>query len=374
MPVTRERSGGSKKRLVAVVAATALMAGAAGGVIGTQFGSNSSSSTTAGSTFTAPATSGNTNVSLPDGSVAKVADTVLPSVVSIEERGASGGGSGSGVVIDSAGLILTNNHVVEGAANGGTLTVTLNDGRTSSASIVGRDSGSDLAVIKVANLNNLSAIQLGSSSNLAVGQTVVAIGSPLGLSGTVTSGIVSALNRPVQTGGSDGPSADSQLAVLNAIQTDAAINPGNSGGALVDLAGRLVGINSAIASLSSGQGQAGSIGLGFAIPIDQASKVAEQIVKTGKVQHGKLGVSAGNARTPALGAALESITPGSPAAAAGLKVGDVVTGFGKQRIDGADALVAAVRSSQPGDKIEITYSRGAASATATVTLGSDATS
>ena len=362
----------SPRSLVAVVAATALMAGAAGGVIGTQFGSDSSSTTSA-SSFTAPTDTGRSaTVSLPDGSVAKVADTVLPSVVSIEVRSSRGGGSGSGVIIDPVGLILTNNHVIEQAVDNGALRVTLNDGRTAEATIVGRDAGSDLAVIKVEGLSNLAAIQIGSSGSLSVGETVVAIGSPLGLSGTVTSGIVSALNRPVQTGASDGPGADSELATLNAIQTDAAINPGNSGGPLVDLAGRLVGINSAIANLSRGSGQAGSIGLGFAIPIDQAAKVADQLIKTGKAEHGRLGVTAENATTPALGAALVQVSPDSPASAAGLTVGDVVTGFAQQRIDGADSLVAAVRSSQPGDKVELTYSRGGTSKTVTVTLGSDA--
>jgi len=206
-------------------------------------------------------------------SVQQVAAKVLPSVVQIQEISGSQGGEGSGVVLSPDGMILTNNHVVEAAAGGARqLTVTLKDGTSAQASIIGRDPSADVAVIKMAHQTNLTPIALGRSATLAVGQDVVAVGSPLGLAGTVTTGIVSALNRPVSAGGA----GSGQVSVLDAIQTDAAINPGNSGGALVNLNGELVGINSAIASLgaSSSSTQSGSIGLGFAIPIDQAQRIA----------------------------------------------------------------------------------------------------
>ncbi len=229
--------------------------------------------------------------SLPTGSVAKVAAAVLPSVVSIQFSNGSTGGSGSGVVISNDGLILTNNHVVEAAANGGSLTVNFTDGQSTSGEIVGRDPSADIAVIRVSGIDNLVPVKMGTSSDLQVGQSVVAIGEPLGLTGTVTTGIVSAINRPVTAG--DGGTNSS---VLNAIQTDAAINPGNSGGALVNLKGELVGINSAIATLGASTGsQSGSIGLGFAIPIDEAKWIADELVQNGTATHSQLGISIGDA-------------------------------------------------------------------------------
>jgi putative serine protease PepD len=318
-------------------------------------------------------TGSTTNVVLPTGSVAAVARNVLPSVVSIQFASPNGsGGEGSGVILTADGQILTNNHVVEGAANGGSLTVTLSDGSRVAATIVGRDPVTDLAVIQAKNVSGLTPATLGSSASLQVGQSVVAIGSPLGLAGTVTTGIVSAVDRPVVT--SPETAAGGAGSVLDAIQTDAAINPGNSGGPLVNLRGQVVGINSAIASLgASGGGQSGSIGLGFSIPIDQAKAVAAQLVASGTAEHGRLGVTVENSPGNILGAKLGQVTPGSPAAAAGLKSGDVITGFGDQPIDSADALVAAVRSQQPGDQVKVTYVRGGQQATTMVTLGSDAT-
>ena len=258
---------------VAVVAALAATLGAGVGA-GVVLATGDDPTTTTISSATAGVAS---QADLPAGSVSRVADKVLPSVVSIQFSNGTSGGSGSGVVISDTGLILTNNHVVEPAASGGSLTVNFTDGTSTNAEIVGRDPSADLAVIRVDNVDGLVPVALGSSDDLQVGQTVVAIGSPLGLTGTVTTGIVSAKNRPVTAG--DG-STDSS--VLNAIQTDAAINPGNSGGALVNLKGELVGINSAIATLGASQGaQSGSIGLGFAIPIDQAKWIVDQLVTTG---------------------------------------------------------------------------------------------
>jgi len=292
-------------------------------------------------------------------------------VVSIGVRGGGGQGTGTGVILSSDGLILTNNHVVEAAADGGAVSVTFNDGRTARARIVGRDPSSDLAVIKAENVSGLQPATLGSSAGLRVGQQVVAVGSPLGLSGTVTTGIVSALNRPVRAGGSELPGQD-RSTVLDAIQTDAPINPGNSGGPLVNMRGEVVGINSAIATLGGTLGgQSGSIGLGFAIPIDQARPIADQLAKGGTAQHARLGVSVRDKTGDAgegQGAELADVVAGGAAAKAGLRQGDVITKLGGRSIDSADALVAAVRSHRPGESVELTYLRGGQSATATVEL------
>ncbi len=347
---------------VALVLATALLAGGVGGGIGV-WAAGQDDGTTAAIGSTTPSTTTRT-VLLPDSSIEKVAADVLPSVVSIQVRAGQSSGSGSGVILSADGLVLTNNHVVEAAASGGSLTVTLQDGRSFDATLVGRDPGSDLAVIRATDASGLDAAKLGSSADLVVGQTVVAIGSPLGLSGTVTSGIVSAKNRPVVTD-SD---ATGEGAVLDAIQTDAAINPGNSGGALVNLQGEVVGINSAIATLSSGGGQSGSIGLGFAIPIDQAKRIADEILESGTASRAQLGVTVGDAEGG--GARIGEVTSGGAADRAGLRSGDVVRTFGDRVIDSADALVAAVRSATPGAGVPVTYERDGTTATVTVTLGS----
>jgi putative serine protease PepD len=296
-------------------------------------------------------------------------------VVSIEVSGQGGAGEGSGVIISSDGQILTNNHVVALAANGGQLRVTFNDGKTASAEILGRDPSSDLAVIKASGVSDLKPAKLGSSADLQVGQQVVAIGSPLGLQGTVTSGIVSALNRPVRTGSSDTPGGQGDSAVFNAIQTDAAINPGNSGGPLVNMGGEVIGINSAIASLSQGGSQqSGSIGVGFAIPIDKARGVATQLAKGQQPSSAFLGVTVQDATGSTPGAQVATVQSGSPAADAGLKEGDVITKVGDTSIDGADALVAAVRGEAAGTKLTVSYVRDGATDTAEVTLGSQSSS
>ena len=297
------------------------------------------------------------SVSRSDGSVAAVAAKVLPSVVSISTRSNSGAGTGSGFIIRPDGYILTNNHVVSDAANNqGKITVSLNNDQQYSAKIVGRDPSYDLAVIKIA-ASGLPALSLGNSDEAVVGDQVIAIGSPLGLKGTVTTGVISAKNRPVTAGGN----ADGESAFINALQTDAAINPGNSGGPLVNASGAVIGVNSAIASLgSSFGGQSGSIGLGFAIPINQAKRTAEQLIATGKSSHPILGISLDmNFAGP--GAVIpntrRSIIAAGPADKAGLQSGDVITYLDGEKIDNADELIVAIRSHAPGDKVEITFTR-----------------
>ncbi len=297
--------------------------------------------------------------SLPAGSVEQVAAKVVPSVVKLETNLGKQSEEGSGIILSTDGLVLTNNHVVA-AANGGPgapdgtvqTKVTFANGATTSFKVVGTDPSSDIAVVQAVGATGLTPITLGSSANLRVGQDVVAIGSPLGLEGTVTTGIVSALNRPVAAGGD----AQNQNTVLDAIQTDAAINPGNSGGALVNMNGELVGVNSAIATLGgdSGQSQSGSIGLGFAIPVDQAKRIADELIQSGTASHASLGVQVGNDASVD-GAKIVDVTGGGAAASAGLPSGVVVTKIDDRVIGSADALVAAVRSRAPGDKVTLTY-------------------
>ncbi|MDR3660452.1 MAG: trypsin-like peptidase domain-containing protein [Mycobacterium sp.] len=363
----------------------------------------------------------------PVGSVEQVSAKVLPSVVKLQIQSGQQSEEGSGIVLSADGLILTNNHVVAAAnqaaggqdsmpaqsiPNGGLprgmspfgqlpggpqdgsgadgqdpsfggpstapsgrvsqgvkATVTLSDGRSVPFTVVGADPADDIAVVRAQNVSDLTPISIGSSKDLRVGQNVVAIGSPLGLQGTVTTGIISALNRPVTTGDEQ----SGQHSVMSAIQTDAAINPGNSGGALVDMNGNLIGVNSAIASLGggpdSGGAQPGSIGLGFAIPVDQAKRIADQLVSGGTVQHASLGVKLAD-NNSGQGAAVAGVTAGGPAAAAGLAQGAVITKVDDQPIDGPEALVAAIRSKAPGDNVTVTYSDpSGASRSVQVTLG-----
>ena len=355
--------------LIAVALAAGLIGGGGGAVVTHQLDGNSPAAPAA---LSAPVASTKTG----SNAVEQVAARLLPSVVSIEERAPDGsGGEGTGVVLSTDGLILTNNHVVAEAANGGTLSVTLNNGSTSSATIVGRDPVTDLAVIRAKGVSGLRPATLGSSAALRVGESVVAIGSPLGLQGSVTSGIVSALDRPVRTGAEAG-TGDTTSTVIDAVQTDAAINPGNSGGPLVNLAGQVVGINSAIASLGSGSGQSGSIGVGFSIPIDQARGIAKQLIASGQATHAQLGVSVRDAvssdSSGTQGAYLAVVAAGGGAQAAGLRAGDIVTKVSNRPIDGADALIAAIRSHRPGQKVTLTYVRGGKTLQTTVTLGDDA--
>ncbi len=303
-------------------------------------------------------------------SVAGIAAAVLHSVVSIQTASASGEGTGSGFVIRQDGYLLTNNHVVAAAADGGQIKVAFGDGSTSPATIVGRDPFSDLAVLKVPR-GDLKPVTLGDSSSVAVGDPVVAVGSPLGLAGTVTSGIISALDRPVRAGGSEsGTGADADTTYLSAIQTDAAINPGNSGGPLLDGDARVVGINSAIATLSTSSGQAGSIGLGFAIPINQARRVAQQLISTGKATRTVIGASIDGTYHGAVDGVKLGDVPSGPAHNAGLKTGDVITRFGPKVVDDPVALIADIRAQTPGTQVKLTYVRDGKTASTTVTLGS----
>jgi len=373
--------------LAALTLAVALVGGGVGGAIGYNAASDSGSRHSS-SALAIPISS--SKLPAPTGSVQAVAAKVLPSVVSIDVSnlpnnrsvfpgfpglpgGDNGGnvveGSGSGVVLSSDGLILTNNHV----AGAGDLAVTFQNGRTVRAKLVQSDKTTDLAVIKADGVTDAAPISFGRSADLAVGQEVVAIGSPLGLSGTVTSGIVSALHRPIQpqdSGAGDGTNPP----VIDGIQTDAPINPGNSGGALVDMNGNLIGITSAIASLGGGLGgQSGSIGLGFAIPVDQARVIADKLAKGEAPAHALLGVEVRSSPDLAQrGALINRVSAGGPADKAGLKKGDLVTKIDNRPIDTNDGLVASVHSHQPGDKVTLTYIRGNETKDVDVILGSDA--
>jgi len=302
------------------------------------------------------------------------AAAVEPSVVSVRVEASDGSGDqGSGVILDTAGRVLTNNHVVATVGSGDSLSVALSDGRTFSASVVGTDPASDLAVLTLNDAPaGLKPATFADSSMVKVGDAVMAIGNPLGLSDTVTTGIVSALNRPVNTGPSEqqpqSPSGSAQpqseQVVTNAIQTDASINPGNSGGALVDSGGRVIGITSSIASLSSSATtQAGSIGLGFAIPANEAKDVAAQLITTGTVKHAYLGVSLADGMAGVGGGAqrqaavIGAVTSGGPAANAGLQADDAIIALNGQFIDGADSLVAQIRALHPGTSVTLTIVR-----------------
>ncbi|WP_235833794.1 S1C family serine protease [Aeromicrobium chenweiae] len=313
-----------------------------------------------------------TDTKVSGGTVQAVAAKVLPSVVQINVKGQQESGSGTGIIISSDGEILTNNHVVDVAGDGGTITVAFNDGSNAKAEIVGTDVKTDLAVIKAEGKSGLEPATLGDSADLKVGQEVIAIGSPFGLESTVTSGIISALNRPVSS--SDGTGTGTPT-TFPAVQTDAAINPGNSGGPLVDLEGNVIAINSAIRSGTTTSGESGSIGLGFAIPIDLAKNVAKQLLDGKKVQHAQIGVSVDNFLGPdgitGVGAQVEGVTAGGAAEKAGLKKGDVITAVNGTLIPSSEALVAAVRGFNPGEKITLTYTRGGKKAETDVTLGSD---
>ncbi|MFR9731003.1 S1C family serine protease [Saccharopolyspora sp. MS10] len=350
VPVQEHRPAGKRNTLVvtALVGALAigLIGGGVGGFVGYQLGSSGASSQGTSLEQQQPARSAST---APAGSVQAVAQKVLPSVVQLQVQSARGSGEGSGIVLSQDGYILTNAHVAEGAGQG-RLTAMFNDNRTASVRVVGSDPKSDLAVVK-ADITGLTPAELGRSDDLPVGSPVVAIGSPFGLSGTVTSGIISAKDRPVRAGGQSGD----QDSVLNALQTDAAINPGNSGGPLVDMDGRVVGINSAIYSPGSGQEQGGSVGLGFAIPIDQAQRTAKELKDTGSATQTTLGVSIQSA--PQGGAVVAQVVGGGPAQQAGIQNGELITKFDGRYIEDADALVASVRSHQPGQKVAVTLAQ-----------------
>jgi putative serine protease PepD len=399
VPPKRSRAGALAFGALAIAVVSAGIGGAAASVINHngQLAIASDGTSLGGGIPSVPA--GNA----PVGTVEQVAAKVVPSVVMLETDLGRQSEEGSGIILSADGLILTNNHVVATAANPGhagprheppeggaprepdpqepdprdpegeraggrpKTTVTFSDGRTAEFTVVGADPTTDIAVVRVQGISGLQPISLGSSANLRVGQPVMAVGSPLGLEGTVTTGIVSSLNRPVSTTGETG----NQNTVLDAIQTDAAINPGNSGGALVNMSGQLVGVNSAIATLGgdSPDAQSGSIGLGFAIPVDQAKRIADELMKTGTASHASLGVQVTNDKgTP--GAKVVEVVPDGAAAAAGLPSGVVVTKVDDRTVNSADALVAAVRSKAPGEKVTLTFKDPSGdSKTVQVTLG-----
>ncbi|WP_037574450.1 S1C family serine protease [Phaeacidiphilus oryzae] len=366
--------------LIALLAAVAVVAGGLGGVIGSSVeksNSSSDSSTTVSSSTDPKALERSPN------SVAGIAAKALPSVVTIEASGSQETGTGSGFVFDTQGHILTNNHVVAPALNGGKLTVKLSDGSSYPASVVGRASGYDVAVVKIDNppTDKLKPLPLGDSDSVAVGDPTVAIGAPFGLSGTVTTGIVSAKNRPVASGDETG----SQTSYMNALQTDASINPGNSGGPLLNGQGQVIGIDSAIQSTNSGGSspfggssqQSGSIGLGFAIPINEARRVAGELINTGQPIYPIIGVlrndnyqGDGAQISPTAIQGTPAVTPGGPADKAGLKAGDVITKLDGVPIDSGPTLVSEIWSHEPGQKVSVTYTRGGQTHTTTLTLGS----
>lgn len=334
------------------------------GLVGAVFGASSSGSLFGNSINLSRATN---SVERAPGSVADIAQRVIPSVVSIEATYGNDGATGTGFVIQSNGYILTNNHVIASAADKkGVIEITLNSGEKYIAKVIGRDSSYDLAVLKIAT-TGLTALTLGDSDAVAVGDSVIAIGSPLGLSGTVTLGIISAKNRAVTAG-----ETGSDNSFINALQTDAAINPGNSGGPLVNSTGSVIGVNSAIATLgSSVNSQSGSIGLGFAIPINQARKTADQLIKNGKATYPVLGISI-DMKFAGDGALISknsrAILLDGPAAKAGLKAGDIITAFDGRTIASAEELIVSIRAKSVGDKVELTYTRNGVSAKVTVIL------
>jgi putative serine protease PepD len=364
-PEQPPRGGPRPATLVAGGLVIALLAGGIGGVVGARLSSRDTgaapSGTDSGASLGAVPTG---DLSRPPESVAGIAQRVLPTVVSIDVESATSGGTGSGFVIRQDGYLLTNNHVVASGGPGTAITVSFSDGRTAKATVVGTSPSYDLAVLKVAR-TGLPVATLGDSDTVVVGDQTIAIGSPLGLAGTVTSGILSAKDRPVTTGLDDG----SEPSFISALQTDAAINPGNSGGPLVDGQARVIGVNSAIATLSGGSGQTGSIGLGFSIPINQARRVAEQLIRQGYATYPVIGA----ALDPAYqgpGVRLASVTAGGPAGSAGLRAGDVITAIQGQPVSRTDELIVDIRRNQPGDTVRLTYLRGGQQGTASVTLGS----
>ncbi|GAA2034450.1 trypsin-like peptidase domain-containing protein [Pseudokineococcus marinus] len=388
-PRDRRRPGWGA--LVAVGVVAALVGGGAAVGVGALAGPSSTSSTTAAlAPSSSSSSSGSSSAPATTDAVdwQAVSSRVAPSVVAIQVASQTAQGEGSGVVLDDQGHVLTNYHVVNGAGSGAQMRVVLPDGRVyDDVTVVGQDAATDLAVIQIANPpSDLRPATLGDSSAVEVGQPVMAVGNPLGLSDTVTTGIVSALDRPVTTtqestdqqsqqqlpfGFQQPQQAPPEQVVTNAIQTDAAINPGNSGGALVDAAGDVIGINSSIAS--TGQ-QAGSIGLGFAIPSNEAKRIATELIQDGAADHAWLGVTLTDTTATAdgttrLAAGIQSVTEGTPAADAGLRAGDAVTAVDGQPVEGAESLTAQLRERAPGTTVTLTVVRDGAQSSVQATLG-----
>ncbi|MFJ8051341.1 trypsin-like peptidase domain-containing protein [Streptomyces luteogriseus] len=370
---TEQRRKRGKKSLVLGAVLLALVSGGFGGVVGTYLERN-------GGVGTVELPQAGKEASARDAdSVAGIAGRALPSVVTLHVSGAGEQGTGTGFVLDTRGHILTNNHVVQPAGSGGEITVTFNGGQTAQAEVIGRDSGYDLAVVKVKGVGGLTPLPLGNSDNVQVGDPVVAIGAPFDLAGTVTSGIISAKQRPITAGGEKGDGSD--VSYVDALQTDAPINPGNSGGPLLDARARVIGINSAIRSADSGSTQdssrSGSIGLGFAIPINQGKRVAEELINTGKATHPVIGItldmdySGDAARVATEGSEGGApVTAGGPGAKAGIKSGDVITEVDGSRVHSGEELIVKTRAHRPGDRLELTVERGGKERKISLVLGS----
>ncbi|MFC8830918.1 trypsin-like peptidase domain-containing protein [Streptomyces sp. NPDC057137] len=322
---------------------------------------------------------GNDGGGRPADSVAGIASSALPSVVTLHVSGGGEQGTGTGFVLDRTGHILTNNHVVDPAGESGDISITFSGGETAKAKLVGKDSGYDLAVVKVTGVSGLKPLPLGNSDNVQVGDPVVAIGAPFDLQNTVTAGIISAKERPITAGGEKGDGSD--ISYVDALQTDAPINPGNSGGPLVNSKAQVIGINSAIRGADGGGtpdgAQAGSIGLGFAIPINQGKRVAEELINTGKASHPVIGVTldmeytGDGAKVGAKSAdGGPSVEEDGPAAKAGIRTGDIITEVDGQRVHSGEELIVKIRSHRPGDELELTLTRGGKERTMTLVLGS----
>ncbi|MFB7181848.1 trypsin-like peptidase domain-containing protein [Streptomyces sp. NPDC056257] len=363
----KDRRGFRLWQVAALSAGTALLAGGIGGYVGVL--AERQSSTRLELPQAAVADKGRA----PE-SVAGIAATALPGVVTLHVRGEKGSGTGTGFVLDEQGHILTNNHVV---ADSKEIAVTFSTGESVTAELVGRDSGYDLAVVKVSGVRGLRPLSLGNSENVKVGDPVVAIGAPFDLSNTVTAGIISATGRPVTAGGDKGDGSD--ISYVDALQTDAPINPGNSGGPLLDARAHVVGINSAIrgADKDDPSRQGGSIGLGFAIPINQGKRVAEELIRTGRATHPVIGVTldmdytGDGARVGDKGEdGKPSVVADGPGARAGIKAGDVITKVDGQRVRGGDELIIKIRAHRPGDPLTLTVLREGRERTLQVVLGS----
>lgn len=336
-------------RGIGTIAVVALVAALLGGVIGGYVGYASAR----GSAGTSPGVLAQPlppvdDDATPLGPVEAVAARVLPSVVQLQVDGPAAAGEGSGIVLGADGLLLTNNHVIESAATGGRVIAVFQDGTSAPARIVGRDPSSDLAVLRADGVAGLTPVTLGNSDSVRVGQQVVAFGAPLGLGGTVTTGIISALDRAVSVGEESGAS---EATVLSAVQTDAAINPGNSGGPLVDMQGALIGINSAIATTGA---EGGSIGVGFSIPINQAKRIATELEQTGRATRAVLGVGLADRGRSTNGAVIGQVEPGGPADTAGVRANEVVTRVDDRLVTNGNELVAAIRDHAPGDQVTLT--------------------
>ncbi|MEJ7634922.1 trypsin-like peptidase domain-containing protein [Aeromicrobium sp.] len=368
-PVKKKRRGA---RVVASALALLILAAGAGFGGAYAYDQVQDDDSSDGSTVSSLDTGKSTNTNVPAGAVEQVAKKVLPSVVQINVKGDEESGSGTGIIISSDGEILTNNHVTAAAGDKGIITVAFNDGSNARAEVVGADPKTDLAVIKAEGKSGLTPAVLGTSSDLEVGQEVVAIGSPFGLESTVTQGIISALNRPVTS--SDGSSDPTKSNTFPAIQTDAAINPGNSGGPLVDIEGNVIGINSAIRQ-GSGASEGGSIGLGFAIPVDLAKNVSKQLVKGETVEHAQIGVTVKPATSDdgitGVGALIDEVAGDGAGDEAGLKKGDIITAVNGDLVPSSEALVSAIRGFEPREKITVSYTRDGKKSDVEVTLDSD---